>query len=150
MFQVKLWLVCVAALWSLVSQDNLLISSIFFYEKRIFICKCFRKGALILIFLLQVREHPIFRREGNHVHVDAVLSMAHVNSLTIVALPFVVFTDLNSLSKCIMQITSFFLENKYSNYVFCPCVTNSPPTMHRYFAQSSYQYHQTYLILLGH
>lgn len=62
-----------------------------------FICKCFRVGALILIFLLQVREDPIFRREGNHVHVDAVLSMAQVNSLSIVALPFVgVPTDQNS------------------------------------------------------
>jgi molecular chaperone DnaJ len=30
------------------------------------------------MFLLQVREDPIFRREGNHVHVDAVLSMAQV------------------------------------------------------------------------
>jgi hypothetical protein len=37
---------------------------------------------LIFIFLLQVREDPVFRREGNHVHVDAALSIAQVASLS--------------------------------------------------------------------
>jgi len=32
-----------------------------------------------LYVTIKVREDPIFRREGNHVHVDSVLSISQVN-----------------------------------------------------------------------
>jgi hypothetical protein len=55
-----------------------------------------KKVNLIFIFLLQVREDPIFRREGNHVHVDAVLSIAQVISLS----SNLIFLFLLKVQKC--------------------------------------------------
>ena len=37
----------------------------------------------VFIFLVQIREDPVFRREGNHVHVDAIISIAQVTTLSV-------------------------------------------------------------------
>jgi len=69
---------------------------------------------LIFIFLLQVREDPIFRREGNHVHVDSVLSISQVNLVLLTF--FLVCTLIKVHVHDGMQVSSLFQINQFTSY----------------------------------
>ena len=64
-------------------------------------------------FLLQVREDPIFRREGNHVHVDSVLSIAQVSLSLIFS-----FSKCSDQGTCPCYAIFIFVSNKMQKYIF--------------------------------
>lgn len=60
---------------------------------RYFFVDTFKLDIFICLSFLQVREDPVFRREGSDIHVDAVLSITQV-----------MIFDEENLQQCFMQL----------------------------------------------
>jgi len=67
-----------------------------------------------LYVTIKVREDPIFRREGNHVHVDSVLSISQVNLVLLTF--FLVCTLIKVHVHDGMQVSSLFQINQFTSY----------------------------------